>query len=89
MIKYIKIVKYMSGDSIEKQIQNIIDNGMMDEDTRLFFKKSNCITMGDISALLSYFDIMKADVIDNVVFVPTDYFIKRFVVNKENFEHKR
>lgn len=37
MIKYIKIVKYMSGDSISKQIQNIIDNNMMDEDTRLFF----------------------------------------------------
>ena len=29
MIKYIKITKYMAGDSIDKQIQDIIDAGMM------------------------------------------------------------
>ena len=39
MIKYIKIVNYMNGDSIPKQIQDIIDAGMMDKDTRLFFNK--------------------------------------------------
>lgn len=89
MIKYIKIVKYMSGDSIEKQIQNIIDNGMMDADTRLFFDKHNCVTMSDIKPLLSYFDIRNNDEIDNVVFVPKDYFIARFVENGESFELKR
>ena len=37
MIKYIKIANYMMGDnSIPKQIQDIIDAGMMDKDTRLF-----------------------------------------------------
>ena len=89
MIKYIKIVKYMSGDSINKQIQDIIDNGMMDKDTRLFFDKHNCVTMGDIKPLLSYFDVTSNNEIDNVVFVPNNYFIKRFVENGESFKDKR
>ena len=79
MIKYIKIVKYMAGDSIAKQIQDIIDNGMMDKDTRLFFEKDNCLTMGDIKPLLAYFDIRSDNDINNVVLVPKDNFIKRFV----------
>lgn len=89
MIKYMKIVNYMSGDSIAKQIQNIIDNGMIDKDTRLFFDSRNYVTMGDIKPLLSYFDITNNDEINNVVFVPNDYFIKRFVENGENFRDKR
>ena len=88
MIKYIKIIKYMSGDSIDKQIQDIIDNGMMDRDTRLFFDSHNCVTMRDIKPLLSYFSIKNNDEINNVVFVPSDYFIKRFVENGENFMDK-
>ena len=79
MIKYIKIARYMVGDSIDKQIQDIIDAGMMDEDTRLFFEKDNCLTMGNIKPLLAYFDIRSDNDINNVVFVPKDNFIKRFV----------
>ena len=79
MIKYIKIIKYMAGDSINKQIQDIIDNSMMDKDTRLFFDRGNCLTMGDIKPLLAYFDIRSDNDINNVVFVPRDHFIKRFV----------
>ena len=89
MIKYMKIVNYMSGDSIAKQIQDIIDNGMMDADTRLFFDSRNCITMRDIKLLLPYFDIKNNDEINNVVFVPNNYFIKNFVENGESFEYKR
>lgn len=89
MIKYIKIVNYTSGDSIAKQIQDIIDNGMMDKDTRLFFDIRNCVTMGDIKPLLTYFDITNNDEINNVVFVPNNYFIKRFVENGESFRDKR
>lgn len=89
MVKYIKIVKYMSGDSISKQIQNIIDNGMMDADTRLFFDKHNCVTMSDIKPLLTHFNIADNDEIDNVVFIPKEYFIRRFVEEKEYFEYKR
>ena len=89
MIKYMKIVNYTSGDSIGKQIQDIIDNGMMDKDTRLFFDRHNCVTMNDIKPLLTYFDITNNDEINNVVFVPNNYFIKRFVENGESFEYKR
>lgn len=89
MVKYVKIVKYMSGDSIAKQIQNIIDNGMMDADTRLFFDKHNCVTMNDIRPLLTYFDIRDNNEIDNIVFIPKEYFIRRFVEEKESFEYKK
>lgn len=89
MIKYIKIVKYMAGDSINKQIQDIIDNGMMDKDTRLFFDRRNCLTMGDVKPLLEYFDIRSDNGINNVVLAPRDHFIKRFVENGENFKDKR
>ena len=88
MIKYIKIVKYMAGDSINKQIQDIIDNGMMDKDTRLFFDRGNCLTMGDIKPLLAYFDIRCSKDIDNVIFTPNDYFIYKFVENGESFNNK-
>ena len=89
MVKYMKIVNSMCGDSIAKQIQNIIDNGMMDADTRLFFDKHNCVTMNDIRPLLTYFDIKNNDEIDNIVFVPNEYFITRFVEEKESFEYKK
>ena len=85
MIKYIKIANYMSDNSIPKQIQDIIDAGMMDEDTRLFFDRDNCITMGNIRPLLAYFDIRSDDDINNVVFVPKDHFIKSFVEKGEKF----
>ena len=89
MIKYIKITKYTAGCSIKEQIQDIMDSGQMDEDTRLFFDSHNCVTMGDIKPLLSYFDIRNNDEINNVVFVPKEYFIKRFVENGESFEYKK
>lgn len=89
MIKYIKIVNYMNGDTINKQIQDIIDAGMMDEDTRLFFDRGNCLTMGDIKPLLEYFNIRSDNDINNVVLAPRDHFIRRFVKNKESFKDKK
>ena len=92
MIKYIKIANYMMGDnSTPKQIQDIIDAGMMDKDTRLFFvfDRGNCLTMGDIKPLLAYFDIKRDNDINNMVLVPKDNFIRRFVKNGESFEDKR
>ena len=89
MVKYIKIANYMSDNSIPKQIQDIIDAGMMDEDTRLFFDGGNCLTMGDIKPLLACFDIRSDNDINNVVFVPKAYFIRRFVKNGENFNNKK
>lgn len=89
MIKYIKITNYMNDDTINKQIQDIIDAGMMDEDTRLFFDRDNYITMGNIRPLLAYFDIRSDNDINNVVLVPKDNFIKRFVKNGESFNNKK
>ena len=89
MIKYIKIANYTIGDSINKQIQDIVDAGMMDKDTRLFFSKNTCVTMRDIKPLVIYFDIVYNNDIDNVIFTPNDYFIYKFVENGENFEDKR
>ena len=89
MIKYIKIANYMIGDSINKQIQDIIDAGMMSEDTRLFFSKNTCVTMKDIKPLVIYFDIVYNNDIDNVIFVPNDYFIYKFVKNGESFRDKK
>ena len=89
MIKYIKIANYMSDNSIPKQIQDIIDAGMMDKDTRLFFNKNSCLTMEDIKPLLAYFDIGCSNDIDNVVFAPNDYFIDRFVEHGGNFRDKK
>lgn len=75
MIKYIKIVKYASGCSIKEQVQDIIDNGQMDEDTRLFFSNNNCLTMEDIAEIMKWFDLKKdSDFSDNnVVLVPKQY----------------
>lgn len=74
MIKYIKIAKHIAGHSIKDQVQDIIDNGQMDEDTRLFFANNNCLTMKDIAELMTWFDL-KTDYDfsnDNVVFVPRE-----------------
>ena len=89
MIKYIKIANYTIGDSINKQIQDIIDAGMMNKDTRLFFSKNTCVTMKDIKPLVIYFDIVYNNDIDNVIFVPNDYFIYKFVENGESFRDKK
>lgn len=89
MIKYIKIENYMSDNSIPKQIQDIIDAGMMDKDTRLFFSKNTCVTMRDIKPLVIYFDIVYSNNIDNVIFAPNDYFIYKFVENGDNFKDKK
>ena len=89
MINYIKIVKYINGESIEEQIEKIIANGMMNEDTRLFFKKGNCVTCEDISKLVTWFEIINDDdfATDNCVFKPKRNMISRAEIvmkNKEN-----
>ena len=77
MIKYIKIVKYTSGCSIKEQVQDIINSGQMDENTRLFFSNNNCLTMEDIAELMTWFDL-RTDydfANDNVVLVPKQYIL--------------
>lgn len=89
MINYIKIVKYMNGESIKEQIEKIIDNGMMTANTRLFFAKNNCLTCEDISKLVPWFEVVKDNdfAIDNVVFKPKRHMISKAEIvmkNKKN-----
>ena len=85
MIKYIKIVKYTAGCSVKEQIQDIMDSGQMDEDTRLFFTNHNCLTMKDIAELMAWFDLKKDfDFSDNnVVFVPKQYILSMAKENRK------
>lgn len=85
MIKYIKITKYTAGCSIKEQIQDIIDSGQMDENTRLFFSNNNCLTMKDIAELMTWFDLRKDyDFSDNnVVFAPKQYVLSLVKENEK------
>jgi len=58
MTTYIKITKYMSGASLKEQINELIDAGKIDEDVRLFFAKSNSLTMRDLASIIAYFDLV-------------------------------
>lgn len=75
MEKYVKIVKYMSGESIEEQLSELFSNGAIDEHTKLFFAKNNCITAKDIAEMMVYFNVVHDSSFDseNVVFVPNNY----------------
>lgn len=78
MEKYVKIVKYMSGESIEEQLSELFSNGAIDEHTKLFFAKNNCITTKDIAEMMVYFNVVRDSDFDseNVVFVPNKYCLK-------------
>lgn len=58
MITYIKITNYMSGASLKEQINELIDAGKIDEDVRLFFAKSNSLTMRDLASIWVYFEFV-------------------------------
>lgn len=85
MIKYIKIAKYMSGCSIKEQVQDIIDSGQMDENTRLFFSNNNCLTMADVAELMTWFDLRRDYEFskDNVILVPRQYILSLAKDNKK------
>lgn len=69
---YIKITRYMSGDSLKSQIKYMVDNNMVNENTRLFFNKGNMLCTEDIAEMLPYFDIgIDVDFdMNNIVFIP-------------------
>ena len=75
---YIKITRYMAGDSLKSQIKYIVDNNMINENTRLFFNKSNMLCTEDIAEMLTYFDIGIDCDFDskNIVFIPKAELIK-------------
>lgn len=77
MTKYIRIIRYNSCNILE-EVQEVINSNLMDEDTRLFFNKNECITSGDVAVLSRYFDIViDGDFdMDNVVFKPNRRMLK-------------
>lgn len=78
---YIKITRYMSGDSLKSQIKYMVDNNMINENTRLFFSKSNMLCTEDIAEMLTYFDIDIDMYFDskNIVFIPNKKLIKGMI----------
>ena len=55
MKHYVNISRYMSGDALQKQLQQIVDDGLFDIDLRVFFSKSNMITAEDVAYMLKFF----------------------------------
>lgn len=85
MKTYILINNYMSGPSVWDQIQEIIDAGKMNEDTRLFFPKNQHVTMGEIAKILGSFKAVTDMDFDrgNVVFAPEEWFLTSIRAEKE------
>ena len=72
MVKYIQINRYTSGNIMD-EVDKVIEAGLMDEYTRLFFNKHACITTQDLAELIPYFDItVDVNFDGNVVFIPKE-----------------
>lgn len=78
-MKYINIVNYMTGDSIKEQVESLIERGEIDENTRLFFNKNNCLTTEKIYGLMRMGFKCYADweSIENIVFAPEKHLLSR------------
>lgn len=78
MKTYIRITKYMVGKSIMEQVDDIVDAGKMDEDTRLFFTKGNSLSTEDIAELFCSFEIEADYDFDskNIVFKPRAWYLE-------------
>lgn len=77
--KYIKITRWMSGESLSEQIDNMMQNGLLDENTRVFFSKNNMLCTEDIAEMLTYFDVIIDNDFDahNAIFRPNKLCIKK------------
>lgn len=75
--KYIKIVNYSSGPTLQTQLEDIEDMNLMDEGTRLFFDKHNVVTMKDMAWLMERFDAEVDSEFseENVVFKPKAWYL--------------
>lgn len=76
--KYIKITRWMCGKSLSEQIDNMMQNGLLDENTRVFFSKNNMLCTEDIAEMLTYFDVIIDNDFDinNAIFRPNKLCIK-------------
>ena len=78
MKKYIKINKFM-GSTLLEEVDKVVEEGLMDADTRLFLSNKTCITPEDLAEMLPYFYIEKDYELSNknVVFVPKEKILRR------------
>lgn len=78
MRHYIKITRYMAGDSLATQLTKMVDDGMFDEHLAVFFSKSNCITTEDIAYMMKYFNIEKDSDFsnENIIFTPRKWILQ-------------
>ena len=78
MRHYIKITRYMAGDSLATQLTKMVDDGMFDEHLAVFFSKSNCITAEDIAYMMKYFNIEKDSDFsnENIIFTPRKWILQ-------------
>lgn len=87
MKHYVNISRYMCGDALQKQLQQIFDDGLFDIDLRVFFSKSNMITAEDVAYMLKFFDVRVDWDFDskNIVFIPTETALRRLKNNQLEF----
>jgi hypothetical protein len=83
MKHYVKLTRYMSGDSLKKQLDEIVAEGLFDIDLRVFFSKSNMLTTEDIAYMLKFFDVyIDVDLdLKNIAFMPTMDAIRQYENN--------
>ena len=83
MKHYVKITRYMSGDSLAEQLQQMVDDGLFNTDLRVFFSKSNMLTMEDVAYMLKFFDADTDWDFDskNVIFIPKEVAVRRCEAN--------
>ena len=83
MKHYVKITRYMSGDSLAEQLQQMVDDGLFNADLRVFFSKSNMLIMEDVAYMLKFFDADTDWDFDskNVIFIPKEVAVRRCEAN--------
>lgn len=89
MEKYVKITSYLSGDSIEQQLEEIFDNGLLDEHTRLFFGKGSMIRDNDLETLAHRCEMTTNHDFDGfALFKPKERYLKSLNAKKQRGEQK-
>lgn len=74
MKHYVKIINYMTGESIEEQLMDIARSGLFDDDLRVFFANNNTLTTKEIATVMKWFAVTTdEDFHDNIVFAPSGY----------------
>ena len=88
MKHYVQIHAYMQADAIKKQLNEIKEANMFDEDLRIFFTKHQMVGIQDIAYMLKYFE-PKIDFdfsSENVVFIPQSWVLQNIEDYKDRFK---